>query len=225
AILLSFLQCSTFTRVSLLITVPINAVAEVNQQSALDLVTLSFLLFALSMARWFVLQLLWALSNLKGQKCSDDVKAALLASPIERTPEKPPNPAYTPATSSTPLEYGSLVWLELKLMTFCDPCMVASSPSHTYGLPRHGRLSVGTPSHSTPRLKIRHGFGGRNLGGVLDIVSQSRSSSPNQSVTSNSSFSGRPLCSGTTRLGQPCKKRALAGQDFCRVHEGGHNSY
>ncbi|KAI5100389.1 protein brambleberry precursor [Silurus meridionalis] len=240
AILLSFLQCSTFTRVSLLITVPINAVAEVNQQSALDLVTLSFLLFALSMARWFVLQLLWALSNLKGQKCSDGVKAALLASPIERTPEKPSNPAYTPATSSTPLDEDLDCDLESEvpclgqdsLMTG-DLCMVASSPSHTYGLPRHGRLSVGTPSHSTPRLKIRHGFGGavlesvtqRNLGGVLDIVSQSRSSSPNQSVTSNSSFSGRPLCSGTTRLGQPCKKRALAGQDFCRVHEGGHNSY
>ncbi|XP_026774666.3 protein brambleberry [Pangasianodon hypophthalmus] len=239
AVLLSFLQCPTFSRASLLITVPINAIAEINQQSALDLVTLSLLLFTLSLARWFVLQLLWALSNLKGQKCSD-VHAALLAPPVEKTPEQSPIPAYSPATSSTPLEGDLDCDLESEVpcqdqysfMTG-DPCMVALSPSHTYRPPSHGRLSVGTPSHSTPRLKSRHGLGGavlesitqRNLGGVLDAVSHSRSSSPNQSIASNSSFSGRPLCSGTTRLGQPCKKRALAGQDFCRVHEGGHNSY
>lgn len=56
-------------------------------------------------ARWFVLQLLWALSNLKGQKCSDGVHAALLAPPVENTPEKSPNPAYSPVTFSTPLEW------------------------------------------------------------------------------------------------------------------------
>lgn len=49
AVLLSFLQCPTFSRVSLLIIVPINAIAEVNQQSAFDLVTLSLLLFTLSL--------------------------------------------------------------------------------------------------------------------------------------------------------------------------------
>ncbi|XP_060770691.1 protein brambleberry [Neoarius graeffei] len=240
AVLLSFLQCPMFSRVSLLIIVPINAIAEVNQQSALDLVTLSLLLFILSLARWFVLQLLWALSNLKGQKCSDCVHAALLAPPVEKTPENSPNPAYNPATSSTPLE-GDLdcdlgfevPCLDQDSFMTGDPCMVALSPSHTYEPLGHGCLSVGTPSHSTPRLKSRHSLGRavletitqRNLGGVLDTVSQSRSSSPNQSVSSNSSLSGRPLCSGTTKLGQPCKKRALAGQDFCRVHEVGHNSY
>ncbi|XP_053498093.1 protein brambleberry isoform X2 [Ictalurus furcatus] len=240
AVLLSFLQCPTFSRVSLLVTVPVNAIAEVNQQAAFDLVTLSLLLFTLSLARWFVLQLLWALSNLKGQKCSDGVHAALLAPPVENTPEKSPNPAYSPATFSTPLEGDLDCDLETEMpylgqdsfMTG-DPCMVALSPSNAYGPPRYGGLSVGTPSHSTPRLKSRHSLGGavfesitqRNLGGVLDTVSQSRSSSPNQSVASNGSFSGRPLCSGTTRLGQPCKKRALVGQDFCRVHEGGPNSY
>ncbi|MCJ8736037.1 hypothetical protein PDJAM_G00254160 [Pangasius djambal] len=171
AVLLSFLQCSTFSRVSLLITVPINTIAEINQQSALDLVTLSLLLFTLSLARWFVLQLLWALSNLKGRKCSDGVHAALLAPPAEKTPEKSPNLAYSPATSSTPLEGDLDCDLEsevpcLDQYSFMtgDPCMVALSPSHTYGPPSHGRLSVGTPSHSTPRLKSRHGLGGLTPG-------------------------------------------------------------
>lgn len=41
-----------------------------------------------------------------------------------------------------------------------DPCMVALSPSNAYGPPRYGPLSVGTPSHSTPRLKSRHSLGG-----------------------------------------------------------------
>lgn len=49
AVLLSFLQCPTFSRVSLLVTVPVNAIAEVNQQAAFDLVTLSLLLFTLSL--------------------------------------------------------------------------------------------------------------------------------------------------------------------------------
>ncbi|XP_026996723.2 protein brambleberry isoform X2 [Tachysurus fulvidraco] len=238
AVLLSFLQCPTFSRVSLLITVPINAISEVNQQSALDLVTLSLLLFTLSLARWFVLQLLWALSNLRGQKCSD-VHAALSAPPLEKTPEKSAKPFYSLATSSTPLEEldcdlePEVPFVGQDSFVTGDPCTVALSPSHTYGPPSHGCLSVGTPSHSTPRLKNRHNLGGavfenisqRNLVGILDIVCKSRSSSPNQSVASNSSFSGRPLCGGITRLGQPCKKRALAGQDFCRIHEGGHNSY
>ncbi|XP_072527951.1 protein brambleberry [Salminus brasiliensis] len=233
AVLLSFLQCPTFSRISLLVTVPINAIAEVNQQSALDLVTLSLLLFTLSLGRWFVLQLLWMLSKLKGQKCSP---APLLALPIETTPEKNSKAACCPATSSTPVEddlESEEPCLGQDSFMTGDPCMVALSPSHACAPPRLGPLSLGTPSHSTPRLKSRLSYGGvgfesipqRNLVGVLDTVNQSRSSSPNQSFASNSSFSGRPLCCGTTRLGQPCKKKALAGQDFCRVHEGGHTSY
>lgn len=53
AVLLSFLQCPTFSRLSLLVTVPLNAVAEVNQQSAFDLCTLSLLLVILSLG-WFI---------------------------------------------------------------------------------------------------------------------------------------------------------------------------
>uniref|UniRef100_A0AAY5EXS1 Protein brambleberry n=1 Tax=Electrophorus electricus TaxID=8005 RepID=A0AAY5EXS1_ELEEL len=227
AVLLSFLQCPTFSRMSLLITVPVNAIAEVNQQSALDLVTLSLLLVTLSLGHWFVLRLLWMLSKLKSQKCCP---APLPLAPAMETHEQPPDTVGACAPAHAHLSVFTCSSLTLHYVG--DPCMVALSPSGAVP-PRHGRISLGTPSHSTPRLKTRHGHGGvvlervpqRHLGGVLDAVSQSLGASPSQSVISNSSLSGRPLCSGTTRLGQPCKKRALAGQDFCRVHEGGHNSY
>lgn len=49
AVLLTFLRCSAFSRAMLLVSVPLNAVAEVNQQAALDLPGLSLLLLLLSL--------------------------------------------------------------------------------------------------------------------------------------------------------------------------------
>ncbi|XP_039512643.1 protein brambleberry [Pimephales promelas] len=95
AVLLSFLQCATFSRVSLLLTVPINAIAEINQQSALDLLSLSLLLFTLSLGRWFVLQVLWALSKMKGQTCGPP-PPLLLGPSEEKTPERERCPPSTP---------------------------------------------------------------------------------------------------------------------------------
>lgn len=40
-----------------------------------------------------------------------------------------------------------------------------------------------------------------------------------------SSLSCRQLCNGITKTGKACKKRALPGQEYCRVHEGGHTSH
>lgn len=49
AVLLTFLRCPGFSRAMLLLTVPLNAVAELNQQPALDLCGLSLLLLTLSL--------------------------------------------------------------------------------------------------------------------------------------------------------------------------------
>lgn len=49
AVLLTFLRCPAFSRAILLLSVPLNAVAEVNQQPALDLTGLSLLLLTLSL--------------------------------------------------------------------------------------------------------------------------------------------------------------------------------
>lgn len=49
AVLLTFLRCPGFSRATLLLCVPLNAVAEVNQQPALDLMGLTLLLLTLSL--------------------------------------------------------------------------------------------------------------------------------------------------------------------------------
>lgn len=53
AVLLTFLRCPGFSRALLLVTVPLNAVAEVNQQPALDLASLSLLLLTASLGTNF----------------------------------------------------------------------------------------------------------------------------------------------------------------------------
>uniref|UniRef100_A0A3B3ZLP6 Protein brambleberry n=1 Tax=Periophthalmus magnuspinnatus TaxID=409849 RepID=A0A3B3ZLP6_9GOBI len=146
AVLLTFLRCRVFSRAMLLFTVPLNAIAEVNQQPALDLCSLSLLLLTLSLCKYF-----------------------------------------------------NFIYVEIALVD---------------DIPL------------------------RNLGGVFDavndshdLVNDSRSASPNPSLITNSficvcsSLSGRLLCNGTTKTGKACKKRAMLGQEYCRVHEGGHSSY
>ncbi|RXN04590.1 brambleberry-like protein [Labeo rohita] len=195
AVLLSFLQCATFSRVALLLMVPINAIAEINQQSALDLVTLTLLLFTLSLGRWFVLQMLWALSKMKGQPCSP---APLpIGPPKEMTPEKESlSTERFHASSSTPVPNDPDCDLEVESFMMGDPYIMSMSPSQSHAPPKFSHLNPGTPSHSTPRLKSRHSIGAavldnipqRNLGGVLETMGHSRSSSPNHSLASNRSL-------------------------------------
>lgn len=53
AVLLTFLRCPGFSRAMLLLMVPLNAVAEVNQQPAMDLTSLSVLLLTFSLGTTF----------------------------------------------------------------------------------------------------------------------------------------------------------------------------
>ncbi|XP_026095379.1 protein brambleberry-like isoform X2 [Carassius auratus] len=181
--------------------------------------------------RWFVLQMLWVLSEIKGQTCSP--VPLPIGPPKEKTPAKPSRSTeHWQVSSSTPVLNDPDCDLEVESFMMGDPDLLSMSPSQSHG-PQFRHLITGTPNHSTPRLKSRHSIGAavldyvpqKNLVGVLETLNHSRSSSPNHSLASNSSFSGRLLCSGITRLGQPCKKRAVVGQDYCRLHEGGHTSY
>ncbi len=52
AVLLTFLRCPRFSRAVLLLIVPLNAVAEINQQPALDLTSLTLLLPILSLGTY-----------------------------------------------------------------------------------------------------------------------------------------------------------------------------
>lgn len=240
AVLLTFLHCPGFSRAMLLLTVPLNAVAEVNQQPALDLTSLSLLLLTLSLGHWFVNQL-WACFQITKKLTSP----LPLSSCTIVEPQKQPCNSYPP--SSTPqkdekddiiekddlLNPDSFLSGELGISTVSPPQRKLTPESRLMPV-------IGTPNHSTPRF-IPKPFSSaalcddiplRNLGGVFDSVTDShdlgndsRSASPTPSLVSNSSVSGRQLCNGITKTGKVCKKRAVPGQEYCRVHEGGHSSY
>ncbi|XP_066572256.1 protein brambleberry isoform X2 [Amia ocellicauda] len=230
AVLLSFLQTPVFSRAALLVAVPLNALAELQHQPGLDFTGLSLLLLFLSLGHWFLLQLFSS-------------AAALWCRRAATTPSLPPPRALASETdacrlgclaSSTPHRLVSEggVKQEQDSSVFDDPVLTGLCPSPSDLLGRFLPPFQGTPTHSTPLLKrpappgvVLEGLPQRHLGTLLDAVSDSRSASPNQSLASNGSVSGRQLCQGITKAGLQCKKRAQLGHDYCRLHEGGHTSY
>ncbi|XP_045905555.1 protein brambleberry isoform X1 [Micropterus dolomieu] len=239
AVLLTFLRCPGFSRAMLLLTVPLNAVAEVNQQPALDLSGLTLLLLAVSLGHWLVNQL-WACFRTRGKPA-----APLPLAPCDIVePQKQTFSSchsYPPSSTPQKNEIDGLIEQDdlLNQDSFIsgDFGISAVSPPHRNPMPESRFMpSIGTPNHSTPRLVSQLAalvdIPPRNLGGAFDVVNDSRdlvndsrSASPTPSLISNSSLSGRQLCNGITKTGKACKKRAVPGQEYCRVHEGGHFSY
>ncbi|XP_008276425.1 protein brambleberry isoform X2 [Stegastes partitus] len=238
AVLMTFLHCPGFSRSILLLAVPLNAVAEINQQPALDLNSLSLLLLILSLGHWFVSQL-WACVHVRGKLVAPlPLAPCTIVEPQKQ--QKSSSHLYPP--SSTPQKdekYGIMEpddLLNQDSILSGDLGISAVSPPHRKIMPESRFMPMkGTPNHSTLRLlsaDLIDDIPLRNLGGVFDAVndshdllSDSRSASPTPSLGSNSSVSGRQLCSGITKTGKACKKRAVPGQEYCRVHEGGHTSH
>ncbi|KAM7409302.1 hypothetical protein PAMA_000991 [Pampus argenteus] len=240
AVLLTFLRCPGFSRAMLLLTVPLNAVAEVNQQPALDLTGLSLLLLTLSLAHWFANQL-WACFQIRGKPA-----APLPLAPYDIVqPQKPVSSCRSYPPSSTPQkdEKDGLIerddLLDQDSFISGDLGMSVVSPSHRKPMPGSRFIPITGTLHSTPRLipqaaplaALINDIPPRSLGGVFDavnvshdFVNDSRSASPTPSLVSNNSLSGRQLCNGVTKTGKACKKRAVPGQEYCHVHEGGHSS-
>lgn len=233
AILLAFLGCSGFSRVVLLFTVPLNAVAEVNQQPALDLCNLSLLLLTLSLGNWFICQL-WVLLHIHTK-----VTAPLSLDPCGIVePEKKVSDSPSCPQSSTPerkqndrsSEKNDLHNQDGFLSGDLCISVVSPYPTRTLGDLLH--------NHSTPTALVKPALPVAALDDIplnsfvfeagndmQDFASDSRSASPTPSIITNSSLSGRLLCNAVTKAGKACKKRAVLGQEYCRVHEGGHSSY
>ncbi|XP_029988422.1 protein brambleberry [Sphaeramia orbicularis] len=234
AVLLTFLRCPGFSRAMLLFTVPLNAMAEVNQQPALDLCSLSLLLLTLSLGYWLINQL-WGCFQFRGVPA-----APLPLAPYEIVePQKPVSSQNSFPPSSTPQRHEKDCFKEQDDLLNQDGFIsgnlgISMIPSHRKQIPDL------LHSHSTPQPSAQPFISAalvddiplRNLGGAFDAVNDShdlgndsRSASPTPSLISNSSLSGRLLCSGITKNGKACKKRAAPGQEYCRVHEGGHTSH
>ncbi|KAK7889843.1 hypothetical protein WMY93_025403 [Mugilogobius chulae] len=109
AVLLTFLRCPAFSRAMLLLTVPLNAVAEVNQQPALDLCSLSLLLFTASLGHWFIRQFCACLQN----NCKLIAPLPLASCEIVE-PQKPVSPLFT----HPPLHLRGTCQYQFKTLTF-----------------------------------------------------------------------------------------------------------
>ncbi|XP_078114486.1 protein brambleberry isoform X2 [Sander vitreus] len=155
AVLQTFLRCPGFSRAMLLLAVPLNAVAEVNQQPALDLPCLSLLLLILSLGQWFASHL-WACFQSRGKPAAP----LPLASWAIVEPQKPgssSSSSYPP--SSTPqkdendgsIDQDDLLNQDSFISGNCG--VSAASPLHRKPIPE-SRFTpiISTPNHSTPRL-------------------------------------------------------------------------
>ncbi|XP_068174954.1 protein brambleberry isoform X2 [Antennarius striatus] len=240
AVLLTFLGCPAFSRALLLLSVPLNAVAELNQQPALDLPSLSLLLLAFSLGHWFVNQL-WSCFHTRGRaSIPPPLPPCDVVAPHRTTFSSPPSSSTPQRNEKDPsLERDDL--LNRDSFISGDLGLSAVSPPHRESQESRFVPNVGSQTHSTPgqRWLPRDIFSPvlvddiplRNLGGFFDagndsqdLMQDSRSTSPAPSAC-NSSLSGRQLCNGITKMGRACKKRAAPGQEYCRVHEGGNSSY
>ncbi|XP_053101637.1 protein brambleberry-like isoform X2 [Hemicordylus capensis] len=98
-----------------------------------------------------------------------------------------------------------------------------SRPLHSMSL-RRVSLSCSTRHKQATLERWSH----HHLGPAFSPFPSSRDCSPNESRisdVSDSSASPRQLCQGVTRTGQQCRKKAVPGHMFCRIHASGQASY
>ncbi|XP_061154354.1 protein brambleberry isoform X2 [Syngnathus typhle] len=213
AVLQSFLCCPVFSRAALLLTVPLNAAAEVNGQPALDPASLGFLMVMLWLGHWFV-------SQLRVQFPSRGRASA--AFPFETV--EPRGSCDTYPQSSTPhkKEYCCSGQNQLLKQETGDLAAAAGSS--------HRKLAASGPAHHCLPPFLAHPV---LSAGLIDdipcrkpfdslndshLTNDSRSASPLPSM-STSSLLGRPFCKSITKARKVCKKRAVFGQDYCRIHQ------
>uniref|UniRef100_A0AAV2KUK7 Uncharacterized protein n=1 Tax=Knipowitschia caucasica TaxID=637954 RepID=A0AAV2KUK7_KNICA len=180
---------------------------------------------------WFIRQFCAFL-----RKCKTPVLLPL--GPCETVEPQKPKPAplsYPPC--STPDREKNGICLE---ETIDQDGFILGDLGTSVVSPCHRRIHRESINHSTPKALVKPVLSAthidnlslRNIGGVCDaandsreLVDVSRSASPNPSIISNISLTSRLLCNATTKAGKACKKRAVLGLEYCRVHEGGQNSY
>lgn len=181
AVLLSFLRSPFVSRATLLVTVPINAAAEVNQQPALDFRGLCLLLLSLTLGHWLLVRV-WRLvrgwADRRGQTCG-------------------------PSTPPRSLMEQSFISADV---TPCEEPLYLED------------------RQSTPKANMWSSISAHPVNACVPRRSLALGDSLNSSQSSNSSVLRR-LCCGITKTGKACRKMAAAGQDYCRVHEGGSTSY
>ncbi|XP_072007129.1 protein brambleberry-like isoform X4 [Engystomops pustulosus] len=255
ALLMTFLQTPGFSRALLLILIVLNALSELNHNTSLGFRSLTVLLVCSVTGHWMLLRFIRCLVKVKNRKGSPRLPASRTPgfSPYKvkdtgfcsSTPEKAGQDTLVKAELRQLVGDSSVDDSVLGNESLINDLSIVASPAH---LDWRLQQCMRTPQQSTPAMKLRRislsksvrghetplklgptdRIPQRHLGAAFDSVSESRNQSPNSSVCSNlsvSSMSPRQSCQALTRAGQPCRNKASAGQEYCRVHTSGQTSY
>ncbi|XP_059579668.1 protein brambleberry isoform X2 [Alligator mississippiensis] len=228
ALLLAFLQTPGLPRAALLVLVAANALSELQRAASLGFPALTALLVLVIMGHWLLTSVCHGAWRVQGQK----PRLTLLP-----TPQRAVGARADPSSrrTSTPDRECETSLLKEELHQLEDMSYLPDGP---YLEPDSLRLS---PSSTAPGPGLGHATSLRRISFArstwhevlerratpdkrhpgLSPASLLRCYSPNQTLASDMStslLSPRSLCQGVTRAGQPCRKKAVLGQNFCHVH-------
>ncbi|XP_025068527.1 protein brambleberry-like [Alligator sinensis] len=228
ALLLAFLQTPGLPRAALLVLVAANALSELQRAASLGFPALTALLVLVITGHWLLTSVCHGAWRVQGQKPG----LALLPPPQRAVGARADPSSRRTSTPDRECE-TSLLKEELHQLEdmsylpdgpYLEPDSLRPSPSSAAPGPGLGhatslrRISLARSTwHEV--LERRATSDKRHPG--LSPASLLRCYSPNQTLASDMStslLSPRSLCQGVTRAGQPCRKKAVPGQDFCHVH-------
>ncbi|XP_077207449.1 protein brambleberry-like isoform X2 [Paroedura picta] len=253
ALLMTFLQIPGLPRAVLLVLVVANALSELNQAASLGFKALTSLLVVAVTGNWILEQLCSCAlrGGLRGVRGAFPPWRALesLTARVELKASSPGRITSTPERDChVDLLKEELKKLdELSYLSGQDHVGSESSVLAEDFFPNKGSVlrstewtsQRGQPLHAMSLRRVsltrstRHEatlerFPQHHLNVDGSPYASSRSCAPNESLISdisNCSMSPRMLCQGVTKTGQQCRKRALLGHVFCRVHVSGQASY
>ncbi|XP_060099152.1 protein brambleberry-like [Heteronotia binoei] len=253
ALIMTFLQIPGLPRAVLLVLVVANALSELNQASSLGFKSLTSLLVLAVTGNWLLERVYRCALRGKLQKVGLGLlPLRALESLTARVELKNTTSSCITSTPDRDCDVDLLKEElekldEMSCLSGPDHLGRESSALREDFLPDKGSVLQSTgwtfpqgpsyPAKSLRRISLtrstRHEatmerFSQHHLNLDASPFAASKARVPNESVISdisNCSTSPRSLCQGVTKTGQQCRKKALLGHVFCRVHVSGQASY
>ncbi|XP_078087302.1 protein brambleberry [Mustelus asterias] len=247
ALIMTFLQTPGFSRAVLLVLVMLNALSQFNHCVSMDFKCLSLFLSLTVVGNWMLVSC-FSLAfrkkeSLQGQPSTPVIVPSnfynLKTGFCTSTPERK-NDILSLEEELEKLECDSLQGnYGLRNADFIRSSTLIETPAQASSdtAAPMDRL-FRTPISSMPILKKRLGLTNsarwevtqKNIvveGAALNHhagASEAETFNLNHSAASSGSLSQRQPCCGITKTGQPCRNKAVTGQEFCRVHSSGQTS-
>ncbi|XP_038654528.1 protein brambleberry isoform X3 [Scyliorhinus canicula] len=245
ALIMTFLQTPGFSRAVLLILVVLNALSQFNHCVSMDLKCLSLFLFMTVIGNWMLINYLsfWKRKVLQGHPSTPVIVPSNLYNSQTGFRTSTPERKHDILSLEEELEKLECDGLPdnygLRNADFIRSSPVIETPAQASSHTATPLEYVSkTPISSMPILKKRLGLTNsarwevtqRNIvveGASLNpsaCVCEAETFNLNHSAASSGSLSQRQPCCGITKTGQPCRNKAVTGQEFCRVHSSGQTS-